>query len=452
MPEHQQGTPRRMASWFSKIDPRNRKTARPPAAPATWELTCDCGERLVGFRTPQHQQVVCTRCGERLFVLPANVYPEPPPAPRAAVETIPAPEPDERASGEPDTADSQAALTDGGDGQDTENDNSARRSSGTAGGDDPLAQLSAESRRSTRKTKQARRQGKPDSEPARKVAPAGNPAAVPAPADTTPPPVVFRDPLGTRIRRRLRRTFSPFRLIVVAMLCLVSVTVWWQVNQRREETARVDYELARKKAFDALAQNDFGAARPWLAKAAAAADLAGREDTVAQRVRRLSLETEVLNQLSATSLFQAVSTATLAPPGDMAAALLNRLGDRWIVLDTWVTPGTVTPAGRVYSIDTPLLVNDTLVQATVTGGEFDVLDLPSAGYQVVFAGQVTSCDLVRSGGGDPNRLVLGFDSDSIRLWASPETYRAAGFVIDDEDAGQTDDILLHQARKLGAAE
>lgn len=46
-------------------------------APEPFELQCICGNPLQGLRGPRYQEVPCTRCGEHVFVLPRDPYPQP---------------------------------------------------------------------------------------------------------------------------------------------------------------------------------------------------------------------------------------------------------------------------------------------------------------------------------------------------------------------------------------
>ena len=50
--------------------------------PVTFEMVCGCGKRGEALRTDGPQIMQCKQCGDRLYVLPLNVYPEPPPTPK----------------------------------------------------------------------------------------------------------------------------------------------------------------------------------------------------------------------------------------------------------------------------------------------------------------------------------------------------------------------------------
>jgi len=70
-----------MASWLDKAGAALGKST--PVAPDPYALICDCGEVYQGLRSGVAQQLVCTECSARLFVLPTS------PFPRVLLPTIP---------------------------------------------------------------------------------------------------------------------------------------------------------------------------------------------------------------------------------------------------------------------------------------------------------------------------------------------------------------------------
>lgn len=254
-------------------------------------------------------------------------------------------------------------------------------------------------------------------------------------------PLTAREP----IRQRLRRVFSPFRLVVASVIAIIIATAAWQIHSRNVESGRLRFDTARKKAMTLLEEQDFAAAEPLLVEAAQAADLIDRQDTSANKVRRLALETNVLNNLSVTSVYEALNAATVASEDNMTSVLTTQLGDRWLVLDTHVTPKRSTEDGIRYAVEMPLLVNGVLVEATVVTEEFSRLGLKKAGMPIAFAARIESCELKKKKG-EPNRLVIQFASDSVRLWANQMTYDALGF-----SESELPEHLAEQASSLGVS-
>jgi hypothetical protein len=67
-----------MANWLTSA--ANVFQRAPAAEPQTYELRCSCGRTVGGVRATTYQQITCPACRQRLFVLPASVYPTPKPA------------------------------------------------------------------------------------------------------------------------------------------------------------------------------------------------------------------------------------------------------------------------------------------------------------------------------------------------------------------------------------
>lgn len=379
-----------------------------------------CGETASGLRLKRYQRVICQQCGESLFVLPINVYPEPPPPPPEQPEDV---DGDPRAR-EPDI---EGALLD-------------QAEADAAKDHDLLNELAAESRHETRKDKPTAKRRKKKAKAAKpKAVPAEEPEATPEPAPAQPA-LVLRVPL----RQRLRRFFSPFRITVVTIVGVVVATVAWQVHSRNVENARVEFDAARKKALTLLEERDFAGAEPLLDQARRAADLTGRRDGLANRVRRLYLETNAINNLAQTSLFEALSTATAGARTDAPAVLMSQLEERWIVLDTHVAPAGRVEDENLFTVDLPLQINGVLVEARVVGSEFDGLRLPREGSQVIFAAQIAACALE---GGQPDTLVLQLAPESVRLWTDADLYDAIGMSGLEDSAAL--EVLQRQAEHLG---
>lgn len=355
-----------------------------------------------------------------MFVLPANVYPAPPPPPEPTLDP------------QPDSIALQEAAED-----------EPRRAAevGAPGDTDLLHELAAESGKLTRKAKREKEARLERREKAKEEAEKNKAKKAKEKKAAQENPLIAREPLG----RRLRRVFSPFRLIVASVLAVIVATVSWQIHSRNIDSARLRFDTARKDAMKLLEENKFVEAEPVLNNATAAANLVGRQDAIANRVRRLALEVNVLNNLSQTSMYEAVATATLASGDDMSTVLMAQLGDRWIALDTYVIRRNETPEGSEYTVEIPLLVNDVLVEAVVITDAFDKLELPKSGGQVAFAAKIDSCSVRRKD--DRDRLLIRLADDSVRLWANPMTYAALGF----GDA-EPPNYLEDQAIALGVSE
>ena len=68
-----------MARWLTKALKALDRGAPNAAAPEPFQIRCSCGVPMQGLRQPRSQRVECRRCGQPLFVLSADVYPQPKP-------------------------------------------------------------------------------------------------------------------------------------------------------------------------------------------------------------------------------------------------------------------------------------------------------------------------------------------------------------------------------------
>jgi len=405
-----------MGNWLSRIDPRRGKK-KEPETPPQYELECVCGTRSVGLRRERYQQVLCKTCGEALFVLPINVYPEPPPEKPRARELVGPPKP--------------PPLPQGGS-PDAE----------TGGDNDLLAELSEESQRREKERilggaptvprppkrltrAERRRQAK------QKIADEKRKRA--------------ENPLTARVplRQRLRRVFSPFRVVVVSIIGLIAATVVWQVHQRNVDSARLTFENDRKDGMAAMASGDFRTAEDLFVSAANAADLVGRDDVGAHRVRRLAIESAVINDLTDRSLLEAVQSASDSRGSSAAQRVVDVLGDRYVVLETRVIPDGRTEEGPRFRVEVPLFLNETFVDAEVIGSEFEQLSLDKDGSSVIFAAKVESASFGQDAGLD--FLMLALDADSIHLWTDKRTLAAVGLELDE----MTLKTLTNQSKLFG---
>src|SRR5580693_8447188 len=96
-----------MVSWLAKTTQLLQRR-QPPEPPAPYEVGCSCGHQITGVRKSTYQSVTCHRCGNVLFVLPADVYPKPKPKKQPPKEPPKKPEPPPAAAAAPRIKTSQA--------------------------------------------------------------------------------------------------------------------------------------------------------------------------------------------------------------------------------------------------------------------------------------------------------------------------------------------------------
>lgn len=225
-----------------------------------FELTCECGEVVRGIRRTRGIQKQCEQCGETLFVLPMNVYP--------ATKSV--------------------------------------KSEVIGGGfRDRLKVVVTEIFPAKKK--------KPTQPPARltnsDTTTAAENAAVPAAANAAqvaepPKRKPFKIP-RIDFRKVARQTFTPFRLVIIAMICVVGFTGFWLVQQQAKEAARqvwltsvdqIELLLSEGKTVDLESQ---------LKETVAAGRVLAKSDEEWRRTFNLYQEAKAINRLAASDLLTA---------------------------------------------------------------------------------------------------------------------------------------------------
>ena len=382
-----------MPAWFSKLKSATRLRRSMQEAPIPLQLMCQCGKMVNGHRMKRYQQVICRDCGEALFVLPKNVYPEPPPNLGFA-----------DARSEPAQVRPPADRT--------------NRSVPEAG----------EPRQANREKRDS-----PDA-----ATESSAPVQMDVETQTAEQPVLLKSE-----RIRLRSVVSPFRLIVVAVILLVVVTFYWQRRGQGIEDAELAVQSALEAAEAAVADRDFVSAEREYGRALDALELLPDEHDRRRRIRQSWRQSHVVSHLASKPLYEALLGA------DRSRHVVSRFDDSWLLLDTWITRNRSEGGINQYHVLLPP-AGDAAVVLRCTAPQLDRLDFTGLDRRVVFAARVANCafqDGVRP------RWIVDLDRDDFVLWTSLDHYRGAG-LLDwrDGDPGAVKAVLAEQDSSLAGAE
>ena len=225
-----------------------------------FELTCECGETIRGVRRTRGIQKQCDQCGEALFVLPMNVYP--------ATKSV---------------------------------------SSEVIGGGfaDRLKVIVGEFLPAKKKPKPSK-----NAAVAAKSATAGKPVPD-TEAETARPKPKLRIPRIPRVdlRKAARRTFSPFRLVIISSLCVVGLTGYWLTQQKAEEAARQVWLSSTDQIQTLLQDGKAVELEALLDETVSAGRVLGKADEEWRLTFNLSQETHAINNLAASDLLAAFHAA-----------------------------------------------------------------------------------------------------------------------------------------------
>jgi len=359
---------------------------REPEPPVPFSVRCGCGNNVEGERQPRAQLARCNRCGDRLFVLPKDVYPrpkapKPPPAPK--------PEPARRRAA-PDPPETKAPE--------------------------------ARPRRSMRGRISERAHA-------------------------------LRERSGIRLRRAMQRQramFTPFRMLLLAIFGVVTLTVYWGWQARRADKAAATVQQATEVADAALSEGDFATAARLYEDAWRSLQILGRDDPEARRVGQAYRETTAASRLATISLYDLVESVKNSPVHANAGAgkaVPTEYEDFWIILECSLSAMRGTDGAPRTRIEYPLVIDGVPFVIETDG---DVLDRFAAGEDVpraIFAAQLQG---VRFDPAQPGNSTVMLRGDTLFAWSNWETYQMLGLAGNGEKAEEASRrILAAQSEQIG---
>ncbi len=375
--------------------------------PVPFQVPCLCGHRVAGIRRVQHQVATCSNCGQSIFVLPVNVYP----ATRRVHSEVPDPALSAR---------TRAALRDL---SGTAAEPSITPVPPTADTAPSTASTSTDAPPKDRQSAGRRKSGKGANTPDRTDPQSGSGSS-----PTASEPVVESRPRVAPIPRvpltvRLKRTFSPFRLLVVASLVLLCLTTWWLIQRQRQEVARKTWRKEMDNVQQALTDRDEETLATSLEKAVNAAHTLSRTDTEARLAESLLAQCRALNLLTAADPLLALA-AFGQKNADRATDLtqLNaELRGLCLVFESTLIPETDSPSHWLLNL--PWIVQSRQVKVLVKNPLLEVLHRHDAKEPVLFTAVINSCRSATDGSG----LTIELESDSVTLLTSEFLAELAGF-------------------------
>jgi hypothetical protein len=352
------------------------------AAVATpYEVQCVCGDTVTGVRRATWIQRECQSCLQSVFVLPANTYPSTPSVPSEILD---------------------GSFT------------------------DRLKSVVAE-------LLPRREQETVDS------ASSAKPVSTVATADADPPRAVAT--AEEKVHRRLSlptfdikvavfRIVTPFRILMLAMIAVVTLTAYWMTYQRAVEAAHHTWLKSTDDALALLEDRDFLQLEVVLTKAVNAGKVLGKDDPEWRGTLNLLQETQAINSIAAGSLLMAFHRAydTNASLVAGAAALLREEASTGtFVFDSYLHHHPET-AG-VLLMDLPATPGLHSVEVTITVPGIQDLLHANGDERVLFAAQIRSVQAPASDTRDAWKLQI--DPHSFVLLTNPVHCEEIGLSPDD---------------------
>ncbi len=381
-----------MPSWLTKAKAAFKSPE--PKPPEPFRMVCVCGEILDGVRGEREQRLTCSRCGYEMFVLPESVYPAPDlPSSPLRKKIVPPQKRKAEAPAEEETAEN-------------------------AGPADEI-----------------------------KLAPPQQKTAEP---EKRSPGVESQtidvDHLrGIRdLRPASRKIITPFRLLLIGIIVVVSITGYAVVHSRNLDRAQLVLAEESKLGRAALDEENLFMALEHFDKVNDALTTLGSNNEESRELRQLYWEVRAGNELTPNSLHEMLSEASSSYDKENPSAWEDLFeftyNGKWVVLETKLPETQASP--EEIRIAIPVIMPGQTAQIAITGDKISGWELNETPEKIIFAGRIESC---LPGEENGTTWVIRLDAESVFLWSNPQTYHLLGFLPDEK----TNQILTEQSRYAG---
>lgn len=358
-----------------------------PTVEIPFELRCECQARVTGVRRSTPIQVDCEVCGAVMYVLPVNVYPATPSVPSEVI---------------------------GG--------SFAHRLRTVVG------ELVFQGK-STKSDKQSAAAGSPgdkdDGAGASEATDAADSEHTAVPAGLVARLRAMRLP-QIDVRRLVRATFTPFRLVMLAIVCVVGSTGYFLIQQQSREAARQTWLDSADRIARLLEEGDLMALQECLQDAVAAGQTLGKSDREWRHVLNLMHETEAANSLAAVDLLTGFQDAyddqgrlTSGAEGLIEYAAASGV----YVFDSYILPDYISPGA--FRCELPAAPGRHVVNAVLPVSALSEFLGDRKETRCLFAASIRKVQRPSAATGDAWRLEL--DAESFVLISTSEIAAAVGF-------------------------
>lgn len=345
--------------------------------PVPFEVPCDCGHRVTGIRRTSYQIATCSACQSSIYILPVNVYPT---NRRVRSEIVDGPVLNKVGTVMRDLVMGDQQASD----PEASSDKTSEKRATTAPGTQKRVrqgESTADAENSPGTVRRKRRSEQEDAD-------SGSPVPVEESLPSEPLIRIPRQSLSVRVKR----AFTPTRLLAIAGVCILLTTGFWTVRQRQMEQARKIWRSQMDLADEALKKRDLGTLGEALATALKAADTLGRTDTEVRVAESLLRQTEAVQKISALDLV-AVINGTLSDDRMLdpskAQAAAESLRGQFVVFQAVLNP--LAESQKELRLDFPLIVEQFSVDVVVSSNLLSRCVEVSPGQPVLFAAAIQNC-------------------------------------------------------------
>lgn len=238
------------------------------------------------------------------------------------------------------------------------------------------------------------------------------------------------------IKRVLRRTFTPFRLLMLSMVVVVGLTGYWMSHQKHVEAAQQTWLRSAEEVDEFLAASDMINLEATLNNAVGAGYTLGKNDSEWKAWLNLLHETEAINNLATSDLLTEFASAYDQQDQVIADAEQNITAGALsgsFVFDSWLTAASDQP--DVYLMEFPAAPGRHAVDVFIPLPQLAELIQQAGDGRTVFAARFRSVAAPASrsnGAAADDTWRFWVDADSFVLITSPVHCEAVGLGVEDD--------------------
>ena len=248
-------------------------------------------------------------------------------------------------------------------------------------------------------------------------------------AATTAPVVVAKrsvNPLAA-----LRRTFTPFRLLMLSVMAVIGVTGYWTIHKRAVEAAQQTWIRTSDVVPSLLDERKLTSLETVLQDAVNAGRILGKQDSEWRTLRNLLQETIAVRNVASedllTSFYEAYDKRSMLVDGAEANVQKAALSGVY-VFDTWLRPDKST--GEGFLIDLPATPGRHRVEVKIALPALqELLETLTDGH-LLFAATIQSVTAPESRQADPWKVKL--NPESFVLITSTAHCKELGLPVDND--------------------
>jgi hypothetical protein len=224
------------------------------------------------------------------------------------------------------------------------------------------------------------------------------------------------------------RWFSPVRLVIMAILLVVSGTIWLALYQNQQARLTSDIVSLREEWTRDMEQADFAAARTKLEQAAAAIRRYGSQSRDSREIQQLANEVAQFADLLDRPLDEVVRERRSMSATEADLYIRETLKHPALLLDVFVSPTAGTGSGSTgYRIDALIVTGPEPVRIDVSNLKLITALAPTTPTRLVFAARIEAIELLPNTG----EWVIRFAPDSGLLVTSARCLEKLGWPLDE---------------------